>query len=232
MSLAALREGARSFGLELSEEQLQQFERCSELLLDWNQRVNLTAIRDQAGVERLHFLDSLACLLAGIGDRAKVLDVGAGGGFPGLPVKIARADIELTLLEATAKKTAFLMAVVDDLRLGRTHVVTGRAEDFGEREFFDTVVARALAPMPALLELTLPFARIGGQVLALKKGTGLAGELAASRHALEVLGGELAPALSYQVGDGEERKVVVVRKVRPTPRGYPRRSGLPAKRPL
>jgi 16S rRNA (guanine527-N7)-methyltransferase len=232
MSLAALEAGAREFGLELTGRQLERFARYRDLLLEWNQRVNLTAIRDPAGVERLHFLDSVACLLGALPEAATVLDVGAGGGFPGLPLQIARPDIELTLLEATAKKTAFMSAVVADLGLDRTHVVTGRAEDFGERESFDAVVARALAPLPVLLELTLPFARVGGQVLALKKGAGLADELAASGRALEALGGRLEPALTYELEDGEERHVVVVRKVRPTPAAYPRRSGLPAKRPL
>jgi 16S rRNA (guanine527-N7)-methyltransferase len=217
--------------VNLDEGQLRQFEVYGSELMDWNQRVNLTAITEPSAVERLHFVYSLACLLSAFGDRADVLDVGAGAGFPGLPLKIARPDLELTLLEATGKKARFLEHIVVRLGLDRVHVVADRAETFAGRELFDVVVTRALAAMPALLELTLPFCRIGGSVLALKKGAGLGAELASAAHALQVLGGELGEPHTYEL-DGEPRQVVVVRKVRETPSAYPRRPGLPAKKPL
>ena len=208
-----------------------QLERYRDELLSWNQRVNLTAIRTPAGVDELHFLDSLACLLAGFAQGDSVLDVGAGGGFPGLPLKIARPDLSLTLLESTGKKARFLEHVVAALGLAEVRIVNDRAETFAGRDAFDVVVARALGPLPVLLELTLPFTRAGGRVLAMKKGAGLTLEIASARRALELLGGELDAPVSYELGD-EERQIVVVRKARPTPAVFPRRPGMPAKNPL
>jgi 16S rRNA (guanine527-N7)-methyltransferase len=200
-------------------------------LLDWNQRVNLTAIRDPGAVDQVHFLDSLACLLAPIPPGARLLDVGAGAGFPGMPLKIVRPDMALTLLEATGKKARFLSHVASRLGLSGVVVVNDRAETAAGRDSFDVVVARAVGGLPVLLELTLPFCRLDGLVLAPKKGAGLPAEVASAAHALEVLGGELAPSLSYELGC-EPREIVVVRKVRATPPGYPRRPGMPAKNPL
>jgi 16S rRNA (guanine527-N7)-methyltransferase len=160
-----------------------------------------------------------------------VLDVGAGAGFPGVPLKIVRPDLELTLLEATGKKARFLEHVSTALNLDQVSVLNERAETAGGRETFDFVVARALAPMAVLLELTLPFCRLGGKVLALKKGAGLAAELVSAENALRVLGGELSESRAYELS-GDQRQVVVVSKVRPTPDGFPRRPGMPAKKPL
>jgi 16S rRNA (guanine527-N7)-methyltransferase len=210
---------------------VRQFERYRAELLDWNSRVNLTAITQPAAIDRLHFADSLACLLEPIDAGAAVLDVGAGAGFPGLPMKIARPDLRLTLLEATGKKARFLEHLVAALSLDGVTVAAERAETFAEREAFDVVVARALAAMPALLELTLPFCRVGGVVLALKKGARLSAELAAAGRALAILGGQLVEPRAYEL-EGEPRRLVVVRKVSPTPAGYPRRPGVPAKKPL
>lgn len=193
--------------------------------------MNLTAITAPEDVDRLHFLDSLACLLEPIPEGALVLDIGAGAGLPGLALKIARPDLAATLLEATAKKARFLEHIVAVLGLHGVTVVNDRAETAAGRASFDLVVARALAAMPVLLELTLPFCRVGGKVLALKKGAGLAAELASAGRALRTLGGELAGSREYQL-DTEQRQVVVVGKIRPTPPGYPRRPGLPAKKPL
>ena len=193
--------------------------------------MNLTAITDPDAVDRLHFADSLACLLAPIPPSAAVLDVGAGAGFPGLPLKIARPDLRVTLLEATGKKARFLEHLATALSLDDVTVAAERAETFAGRDAYDVVVNRALASMPALLELTLPFCRMGGTVLALKKGVHLPAELASAGRALAVLGGELAEPRTYEL-DGEVRQVVVVRKVGRTPLDYPRRPGLPAKKPL
>lgn len=226
-----MRAGARQFGLDLTDEQLARFARYRAELLDWNSRMNLTAITAPEDVDRLHFLDSLACLLEPIPEGALVLDIGAGAGLPGLALKIARPDLAATLLEATAKKARFLEHIVAVLGLHGVTVVNDRAETAAGRASFDLVVARALAAMPVLLELTLPFCRVGGKVLALKKGAGLAAELASAGRALRTLGGELAGSREYQL-DTEQRQVVVVGKIRPTPPGYPRRPGLPAKKPL
>src|SRR5207248_7441882 len=138
-------------GVALGDEQRRQLDTYRDELLDWNRRINLTAIRDPEGVERLHFADSLACLLEPIASEARMLDVGAGGGFPGLPLKIARPDLRLTLLEATGKKARFLEHVVAALGLSEVTIVNQRAEEFGEREAFEVVVARALGALPVLL---------------------------------------------------------------------------------
>lgn len=217
--------------MDLDAAQLQKFDRYRDELVDWNRRVNLTAITDPDAVDRLHFADSLACLLFPISSGAAILDVGAGAGFPGIPLKIARPDLKLTLLEATGKKARFLEHVVTVLSLRDVQVVSERAESFDRREGFDVVVTRALAAMPALVELTLPFCRVGGSVLALKKGASLASELASAGRAVQALGGELLDQHSYELA-GERRYVVVVHKSRPTPPEYPRRPGLPAKRPI
>jgi len=179
----------------------------------------------------LHFLDSLACLLEPIDRGARLLDVGAGGGFPGLPLKIARPDLRLTLLEATGKKARFLEYVVQALGVSDVDILHDRAETAPGAGSFDIVVARALGPMAVLLELTLPFCSIGGKVLAAKKGAGISSELQLAGYALQLLGGELAQPRSYELA-GEERQIVVVRKVSATPGGYPRRPGMPAKKPL
>jgi 16S rRNA (guanine527-N7)-methyltransferase len=217
--------------VELDADQLAQFDLYRAELLDWNQRLNLTAITEPAAVDVLHFADALACLLFPFPQGSSVLDVGAGAGLPGLPLAIVRPDLSVTLLEATGKKARFLTHVSAALGLSNVTVVAERAEAYTPRESFDVVVARALAALPALLELTLPFARVGGAVLAMKKGSALASEVNASTRALAVLGGDLAEPLCYSLG-GEPRQVVVARKLLPTPPAYPRRPGLPAKKPL
>ncbi len=212
MALTRLVAAAQDMGLELSEDQLEQFEGYRRELLEWNQRFNLTAIRDPDQIESKHFLDSLACLRLDIPELSRVLDVGAGAGLPGLPMKIARPDIKLTLLEATQKKARFLEHVASTLGLTAVEVVALRAEEFTARESFDLVVARAVAALPSLLELTLPFCRIGGRVVAMKKGEGLEAEVAAAAHALKVLGGRLVDPIQYEV-DGEARQLLVVEKI-------------------
>jgi 16S rRNA (guanine527-N7)-methyltransferase len=236
--------GAAALGLPLSDAQRARFARYQALLLDWNTRLNLTAIVEPAAVERLHFLDSLTCalpLLARWGTAAaipplRVIDVGSGAGFPGLPLKLALPQLRLTLLEATGKKAAFLAHVVAELELDGVTVVAERAEVAAHqavhREAYDVALARALATLPVLLELTLPFLRVGGLLVAPRKGD-LAGELARAALALRELGGAARPPQPIalpELADG--RALVLVDKVAPTPAAYPRRPGLPAKRPL
>jgi 16S rRNA (guanine527-N7)-methyltransferase len=226
------------YGISLSAGQLAQFARYLDLLSDWSQRMNLVADADPAVVVQRHFLESIA-LGAALREReilrpgASVLEVGAGAGFPGLVLKIAWPAIELTLLEATAKKAAFLSAAVEALGLAGTRVLAGRAEELahdpGLRGAFDLVVARAVAPLPALLELTLPFARVGGRV-ASPKGSRAAQEIAAASNALRVLGGRLFSMPLRVLGPPQTLLVVV--KQRETPPEYPRRPGVPARSPL
>jgi len=242
-----LTEGARQFGLSLSPAQIRSFQRYSDQLLEWNRRFNLTAVTDPEQVEIRHFLDSLSCLLAlaTFSDRPlsywlaqplQALDIGTGAGFPGLPLKIVWPSLKLTLLEARRKKVRFLEHIVAELRLTSVTAVHGRAETLAHhpqhREAYDLVFGRAVAELPVLLEYGLPFCRRGGMVVALK-GEAASAEAIASEQALAVLGGELRRIVPVEVpGLAETRCIVLVEKVASTPDRYPRRPGVPQKRPL
>ncbi len=224
-------------GQALTPEQMAAFERYADLLVEWNQRANLTAITQPDDIRRKHFLDSLSCLLALQGTPiAQVVDVGSGAGFPGLPLKICRPQMHLTLVESVAKKTSFLTQVVQDLGLDGVKVLTSRAESAGQdaahRERYDWALARAVAHLPVLAEYLLPFVRVGGFVLA-QKGESALEELQESQAAIEILGGRAKAPLPVSLpGIEEGRYLVVIEKISPTPEKYPRREGMPSKRPL
>ena len=229
--------GARELGVELSGAALVAFDRYAALLRSWNERMNLVSKASLAKIETRHILDSLtSALTLGGAPSGKVMDVGTGAGFPGLPLKILYPTVDLTLVEATGKKARFLEAAVEALGLDGAEVVAERAERLGQdpayREAFDVVVARALAPLPVLAELTLPLCRRGGLVVA-HKSPGVEGEVAEARRAIKLLGG--APPRMVEVSanvTGDPRVLVTIEKRGPTPRKYPRRPGLPAKQPL
>jgi 16S rRNA (guanine527-N7)-methyltransferase len=221
-------------GLTLDDAQLRQVTQHIDLLGAWNRKAHLTTITRPAEAARAHVVDSLLCLRTGFPDGAVVIDVGSGAGFPGVPLKIARPDLFMTLLEAATRKAAFLELVASQLRLAIT-VVEARAEraahDPKWRERFDVAVARAVAPLPVLCELVLPFVRLGGKAVLLK-GPTVTVELDAGARAAAILGGG-APQLTLdQLPGGARRAIVTIGKVAPTPATYPRRPGVPAKRPL
>jgi len=234
-----LEEGARRWGLDLTPEALIAFQAYYEELIAWNERVNLTAITDYQEVQVKHFLDSLSCLLVLAGlpmERWRHLDIGAGAGFPGLALKIALPQMELTLLEAKKKRVRFLQHLVERLELAGVAIIKGRAEELGRkhghREGYDLVLARAVATLPVLLEYALPLCRIGGIFLA-QKGPAIEEELETSKLALRVLGGQVREVRGLELPRSMGRRnLVVVEKVAPTPEKYPRRPGVPAKRPL
>ena len=236
--LQQLADGARQFNISLSPEQLQQFERYSRELLAWNSRVNLTRIVDPQEIVTKHFLDSLSVLVAlpALSNGATIIDVGSGAGFPGVPLNIAQPDLRLTLLEATGKKTKFLHHLVQMLTLPNVTVLTARAEEVGlvaqHRERYDVAVARAVAPLPVLAEYLLPLIKIGGYAVV-QKGQHPATELTAATAALRILGGTLSQLSAVEVpGLDAPRHLITLAKIKPTPKQYPRRAGVPAKTPL
>jgi 16S rRNA (guanine527-N7)-methyltransferase len=240
-----LRVGAAQMGLPLTDEQVRQFEAYCRLLVEWNERFNLTAITDYADVQVKHFLDCLAgwpYVLEEVGAThplsrpLHLADVGTGAGFPGVPLKIVAPRLKLTLIDGTGKKVQFLRHVVEALGLRNTEVVQGRAEELGHNNAFrgqyDLVAARAVAPMNTLAEYLLPLVRRGGFAVVYK-GAAAGQEFVEARAAIEMLGGEttrMAPARVPFLDEG--RFVLLLKKVRPTPGIYPRGQGLARKKPL
>ena len=239
-AMESLEAGAGRLGLKLSAKQLEQFHIYWEELVEWNRRVNLTAITGYQEVQTKHFLDSLTVCLVWPPSRAnavpRIIDVGTGAGIPGVPLKILFPEIRLALLEATEKKAAFLRHINDRLGLADVEVVTGRAEDVAHqgryRESFDIVISRAVAPLVTLAELALPFSIVGGSFIAQKKGD-LVSEISRAERAITRLGGSLREVRTVDLEEfSDERQLVVINKELATPELYPRRPGIPSKRPL
>jgi 16S rRNA (guanine527-N7)-methyltransferase len=230
----ALAPAANVLGRPLTDAQLRQVISYLALIVAWSKRARLTAITRPLDAVRLHVLDSLLCLRADLPHGASLIDVGSGAGLPGIPLKIARPDLQVTLLEAAARKAAFLDLAAAELRLD-VAVIGARAEEAVHdprlREQFDAVVARAVAPLAALCELTLPFARVGGKAVLLK-GPAVDKELALGGRAASWVGGGEVGVITEELPGGVRRAVVIIGKIGPTPPGFPRRPGAPVKRPL
>ncbi len=236
--IAELAEHAKSLlGIALSDTQLWQFRELTALLLDWNARMNLTRITDPAEIALKHHLDSLT-LLTALPEikRQRLLDVGTGAGFPGLPVAIALPQLRVTLLDATAKKLRFIEAAGETLGLENIRVVHARAEEAGRndahRGTYDFVTARAVVRMPALMEYTLPLAKRGGMVIAMK-GEAASQEMESAKRAIAALGGELSAIEEIRLPRLDKpRHLVIVSKAGKTPRRYPRKAGTPTRNPI
>ncbi len=246
--MKSLSEAARNMGFALALAHQRMFQTYYEELIAWNQRFNLTAVTDYEHVQIRHFLDSLSCLLAVGSSKGgrwwpgvpapglRVIDVGSGAGFPGLPLKILYPRLDLTLLEATGKKAEFLKHMVTHLEMSKVAVIHGRAEELGQdeahRESYDLVLARAVADLPVLVEYLLPLCRLGGRCIA-QKGNSAHEELTMAQYAISLLGGEVHYVVPVELpGLAETRYLVVINKVACTPQKYPRRSGMPGKHPL
>ncbi|HUF38601.1 MAG TPA: 16S rRNA (guanine(527)-N(7))-methyltransferase RsmG [Anaerolineales bacterium] len=229
-------ESEELLGIPIPPDRLAALEAYAGLLVRWNDRFNLTAVRDPEGIRVRHFLDSLSCLSMMPDPIGRLVDVGTGAGFPGLVLKIVRPEIELALVESVEKKAGFCRVVVEELGLEGVTVLTERAETLGQdpdhRETYDWAIARAVAATPVLAEYLLPLVRVGGHALAQKGADGLE-EAGAAAGAVKTLGGELKNHREVRFpGVPEAHTLLVFEKVRHTPEKYPRRVGIPTKRPL
>jgi 16S rRNA (guanine527-N7)-methyltransferase len=224
-------------GQSLTAGQIAAFASYERALQEWNQRINLTAIEDRDQIRVKHFLDSLTCLGVLRGRAVeRVIDVGTGAGFPGIPLKIALPSIQLTLVESVSKKAEFCQHIVTMLNLDMVCILPARVEEVGQdpthREKYDFALARAVAEMPVLAEYLLPMVRLGGSMVAMK-GASAPQEAQAAQRAFTLLGGRLQKIVPIILpGVAEERFLVIVDKVAATPPAYPRRTGVPAKKPL
>ncbi len=223
--------------LPLSDQQKKQFERYFELLVEWNEKINLTAITDKEEVYLKHFYDSIAPILQGLipNETIKLLDIGAGAGFPSLPMKILYPQLDVTIIDSLNKRINFLQLLAQELDLDGVHFYHGRAEDFAQdkkfRAHYDFVTARAVARMQVLSELTIPYLQVGGKLLALK-ASNAPEELLEAKNALSLLFSKVEDNLSYALPNGDPRYITVVEKKKETPNKYPRKAGMPNKRPL
>lgn len=230
-------EAQQLFDIHLSPRQVTQLAVYERELLAWNEKFNLTAIRDVEGIRSKHFLDSFSATQAWTAHPpTRLIDVGTGAGFPGLALKILYPAMRLTLVESVGKKANFCRHIVETLALENVEVLAVRAEDVGQmaahREKYDWAVARAVASMPVLAEYLLPLVKVGGGILAQKGESGPA-EAQAAEKAFKMLGGRLRQLVKVDLpGVADERYLVIVDKVAATPPDYPRRAGLPAQKPL
>ncbi len=228
-----LREIFAKENLTLSDIQIENFKTYAEMLVEWNEKINLTAITDDEGIAEKHFLDSVLPLTKlDVPRGTSLIDVGTGAGFPAIPMKIFREDIEITLLDSLNKRINFLSEVSDKLGLS-ADCIHSRAEDGGKnpelREKFDIATARAVAPLPVLCEYCLPFVKVGGKFLALKGPNENAED---AEKAVEILGGKICSTWNYSLPSGDNRRLIVIEKVKETPKKYPRDAGKIKKSPL
>ncbi|MDH4068222.1 MAG: 16S rRNA (guanine(527)-N(7))-methyltransferase RsmG [Dehalococcoidia bacterium] len=233
-------EGAGKLGMKLTTGQVKQFELYYQELVEWNKKMNLTAITDYSSVQVKHFLDSLTVTLAlpeeVTSPDFNIVDIGTGAGFPSVPLKILFPEPGLVLLEPTRKKTAFLHHIIGKLALKNVEVLNSRAEEAAHlpayREQFALVLSRAVALLPTLVELALPFCRIGGTFIAQKKGE-IGEEVTRAKEAIAVLGGALRQTRKVESDEfADARYLVIIDKIHSTPGKYPRRPGVPKRRPI
>lgn len=228
---------AELLALEITDQQLTAFDQFSSLLIEWNQKFNLTSITDKNEIIAKHFLDSLTCfkILPRTG-TFRLIDLGTGAGFPGIPLKIINPDIDLTLGDSVRKKVDFCEIVVKKFSFSNVDTVHARAEDLGQderyREKFDWSIARAVADLSVLAEYLLPLTKVGGQVLVMK-GADIREEVQRAGTALALLGGRVSEVMPLSLPEGYGgRNLILIEKVKPTPRKYPRKAGTPSKSPL
>lgn len=230
-----MQDNLKSLNIDLNENQINQFYDYMNLLIKWNKFMNLTGIVEPKEIITKHFIDSLT-ILKKIDETAKIIDVGTGAGFPGIPIKIAFPETEVVLLDSLNKRIKFLDEIVKKLNLKNIKIIHGRAEDYGKdkryREKYDIVVARAVAPLNILLEYLIPFAKVEGKCLCMK-GSNAEEEIQKSKNALNELGGSIINSQEFKIPNTDiKRRIIEVRKVKDTNVKYPRKAGTPSKDPL
>ena len=230
-----MKRAANEAGLELTELQYEQFIKYMRLLQEWNEKINLTAITEPKEVIIKHFIDSLS-IWGEIKDNSKIIDVGTGAGFPGIPLKIYNNTLNVTLLDSLNKRTVFLKEVIEKLNLKNIEVIHGRAEDYAKidkyRENYDYAISRAVAPLNILLEYLSPYVKIGGNVIAMK-GSNAEEEIKNSNNALKVLKCKIIESSKINLPENAgERYIILIEKKEKTPKMYPRNAGIPKKKPL
>lgn len=232
-----LKKGLEDLGIIASNKVLNNFNIYREILVDWNQKMNLTGIEDEKEVYIKHFLDSVSSVKDNyIKDGVSIIDVGTGAGFPGLPLRICLENIKLTLLDSLNKRINFLQEVSNSLELDNIEFIHGRAEDFGKleeyREQYDIATARAVAGLPILMEFCVPFIKVGGHFVCLK-GPNANLELEESKAAMEALGIEFIDKIDVELPETDlNHNILVFKKVKSTPDKYPRKAGKPSKTPI
>ena len=203
-------------------------------ILEWNEKINLTAIKDEKEFVVKHFIDSLT-IVDFVSNTSKVIDVGTGAGFPGIPLKINYNDLEITLLDSVNKKIMVLDDIISKLNFNNVQTIHSRVEDIAHmelyREQYDIATSRAVSNLTTLVEYLLPLVRVGGKVICMK-GPSYEQEIEESRNAINILGGKIDEVISFNIDDKLERNIIVIEKVKTTPKKYPRNSGLPLRKPL
>ena len=222
-------------GIKLSKEQAEMFFDYMNLLLEWNEKINLTAITEEKEVIVKHFVDSLT-IAKYIPEGASLVDVGTGAGFPGIPLKIIRDDLKITLLDSLQKRINFLDVVIKELKLKNIETIHARVEEFGKnskyRESFEVATSRAVANLSTLTEYLLPLVKVGGIAVCMK-GSSIEEELETSKKAINVLGGKVSNVFEFDLPKTDiKRNVVIVDKINKTPSKYPRKPGMPSKEPI
>lgn len=230
-----IKEYAKEISIELDDKKVEQFYMYMELLLEWNEKINLTAITKPEEVILKHFIDSLT-IINKIKPNTKIVDVGTGAGFPGIPIKIVKEDIEIVLVDSLNKRIHFLDEVIQKLGLTKIETIHARAEELGRnkkiRETFDYATSRAVANLSTLSEYLMPFVKVGGNVIAMK-GSEIEEELQKAQKAISILGGEVIAVEKFILPKSDiKRHIVTIKKKNMTPMKYPRKAGTPAKEPI
>lgn len=226
---------SKEINVLLNEEQLDKFYKYMNLLLEWNEKMNLTAITDEDGIILKHFVDSLT-VLEYLKDAKSIIDVGTGAGFPGIPISIMNSDKTIVLMDSLNKRINFLNDVVQKLNLDNVRTVHSRAEDLGQnnmhRQKYDVVISRAVANLTTLAEYMLPLTKIGGMCICMK-GQEIVDEIKNSKYAIELLGGEIETIDEFCLPNSDmKRNIIIIRKIKNTDRRFPRKAGMPSKEPI